>query len=715
MTTVANEVKTEVQPEPLKRPASMNHPDANILGELTRLYKLTSYNWTSTSVGTTRNFPKDLFTASTYMTNMSTNYKYFRADGVRIIFRMSSTPYHQGALMIGWIPDTTTALAAPSLTQLSACNSVVLSASVQDTATIEIPWLAAVDWCNLITEANPQEIGSVYIQPMTALIYPVGTSDTVEVSIYAQFINPRLSGYVKQSAKSRTNTEAAGKDQKGVDFKSIVSPISKMVRNVPEIGAIWSPIADVINSVAGDLSKPTSNQATTKNIQTSMENLSLSNDEFFGQPLSLYNNAKMEQHKTMYGMDSTHMTMSELAQRPMLHQQAVMTAITPQWGVVVDAITGKPSTVAPDYLAYTAMAHARWRGSIKYLFMFICNAYYTTRVRFYLSYGTRAGIAQSDDLPHQIVEIKGDTKHEITVPYQRQNTWTQTGNNTDAPILYYALEAPIVGASLPATPLIHVLVFRAGGEDIQFSQLQVAHDVTPYALDGTPIVKKQCSIRSEFSKPFAPFIPGCSFSTEANFITPEQTVTISDAIKRFVKPFQAVVNSLNRYTYPAMMITSIGTAYEPYHFFVNLFKYWRGSRRFHSIPPDNARLTIFSNGTTTTDLGGNGLAIRSASYVDTLRVEIPWYSNHPYINTNRISVAWPSYPNDLISSTSMTNDQYLVAAGDDFVGLYLLWPMIFPAPTQQLRNGRTVGGKEPRPPATESQSLHFSDEPAEDS
>lgn len=703
----------------IPRPVVPGYPPAEITNILSRAYKLTSINWTSASTVDVRYFPEALFTAGTFIANVMTNFKYFRAKGVKIVLRLSSTPFHQGALMVGWIPDVTTTLTLPDIQQLSCCQAIILSASTQDTATITIPWLSAVEYLKL-TEANPREIGALIVRPLVALVAPVSASSSIEVTMYAQFIEPQVQGYVyltpgsspplhhQASQRNRFAPEQSIKDEKGIDAKGIVSTVSKVVRQAPIIGGIWSTIADVVNSVAGDLSRPTSNQAFTKTIESQCENLSYCSGEYFGEPLSLYPNAQMEQKLTMYGMETSHMTLATIAQKPMLFDVFPLNATTTTYTTVVDALISGSSVGNPDYVKYIAWAHARWRGSMKYSLFFCCNAFYTTRVRLSINYGTRTGsIASTEDIPHKIIEIKGDTWHDVTIPYMRQFIWTPTGLTSDAPTLTIKLECPIVGENLPTTPTIYLSIFRSAAEDIQFSKLQNAAPVTPTVHER---LHKQVSLFNRFEKPFDPILEGSTYGTEIKYIVPETTGTASDCMKRWSLPKTLSVAGINRYSYPAGQTIITGDCYEPYHYFARLFKYWRGSRRIMHIgrglnynlinyPTNQAAATAVLQ-------PGNGMYVIDTNANASPNVEVPWYANMPYMNITTLSCAYSANPEDIYFTVggSISDANFIVAGGDDFTCFHLLWPIILPASatTTQPPSARTA-----RSPT--NQSLHFSD------
>jgi hypothetical protein len=643
-------------------------------------------------------FPVDLFAAGNFISQLMTNFALFRAKGVEITLKLSSTPYYQGALMVGWVPDTTNVSPSPNIMQLSATPNVILSASKQDSAVVTIPWLSAVDYCKL-TEANPQEIGTLYILPLVSLVPPTGATSSLELTIFAKFVEPEVAGYTKQSTnKQRFNSEASKKDQSGLDAPSIVSSVSKVARKVPIIGDIWSPIADVLNTVAGDLSKPTSNQALTKTLMNSSENYSFVSGEFFGNPLSMYPNAQVEQGRTMYGMETSHMTVAELARRPMLFDFWTLNSVTPTWSTQVD-IFGQATIIdVEDYGRFVARAHARWRGSTKYLFYFCCNAFHAAKVRFSLTYGSRAGLARSEDIPYQIVDIKGDTWHAITVPYLRQFAWTHVSHTSDAPTLTMHLESAITGDNLPATPTIYVCVFKSCGEDVQFSRLGNANKTSPSDSKKTNSTEtivtkrqhinveytKQTSVQERFRSAFPPIVPGCMFATERGFCVSETTDTVSDCMKRFGLVNPKLHAGINYFSTPELTATVADAVNkEPYHYFTTLFKYWRGSRRLVRLDSSSGKwagvilrpLNTYGGESDFLVAGWGVVPYQSTTTRDAF--EIPWYADLPYAPVDRFPTAYPGYPDDIISPSDYPLDatNYLVAGGDDFVGLHPMWPV----------------------------------------
>lgn len=452
------------------------------------MYLIDRYTWTAVSTTYTNHFPQAL-TAQPNLQLVLDRYKYFRAD-VKLTLKLQTTLYHQGSLMVYWIPgwESTT---PPNLYTSSGCNATVLSAQTQDSVDITIPYLSPANWMRTDGGGQNSEIARFWITPLNTLtVSSAAQPTTVYLDIYAAFINSKVSGYVSKTSsflkkkpmdahsKSSTNKEAHTKMHEGIDSKSVVSVASKLLRRAPIVGPAYGAVADFVNSIAGDLSKPVSQEAPQPTISTYTPNTSLASGVSVVDQLSLYPNAMVTQSKKYCGMATSHMTMSEMAQQPMLYDRFTMTDLDNTFVIRAAPLATKSFAQGTiDWLYHVTYAHRLWRGSIKYLFHVCVPAFYSFRVRIYHLDQEEVAVENVGEIPSKIVDIKGDTWIEYSVPYHRLTDWVDprkdvaSGTFNGMPIVHFELLTPILGSSAPSTPLVYVNVWRAGGEDTAFAGL----------------------------------------------------------------------------------------------------------------------------------------------------------------------------------------------------------------------------------------------------
>jgi len=480
-------------------PSDIDRPIANPFPDitqplLTREYLVDSFNWGTTAVNRILTFPDRFIrggSAWPVLIQMLQMYRYYRSD-VEIRIKMETTPYHQGSLLVGYLPCGGLSV-APSLATLSGLNAKVLCASQQDELKFIIPYLSPKDWMDTMDSIPNIDfdgaIGQCFIQTLNTLIPTQANMPTsVPVLVYARFVNMKqmspVSGITvqpivaKSHAHFKKNAESSAKQKSGVDTTSIVSTVSGLLKKAPVIGGIYSSAVGVLKSIAPDLSRPLSQAAPIPIVGPYGGQTATCAGLDVATETSMYPNAMVKSSPTFYGMETSHIEVSKLAQRPMLQTSVSLTNVSPIFSTYVSP------NVTNDWLWSMAHAFRYWRGSIKYLLHFCVPSFYAFRVQIQLEDQNASAIVQTGDIMSKIVDIKGDTTVTLSVPYMRTHTWTDpavdysVGPAYKPPILTVQILTPIVGSSAPATPTIYLNVWRAGGEDTQFAQLKGARTVT---------------------------------------------------------------------------------------------------------------------------------------------------------------------------------------------------------------------------------------------
>jgi len=351
-------------------------------------------------------------------------------------------------------------------------------------------------------------------------------------------------------------------------------------------------------------------------------------------------------------------------------------------------LTPNSYTDATDYLAYTASYFEFWRGGIKLLFHFVCSAFYSAR--FKIAYATTAPTTLDGDLPTMVVDVKGDTFTEVTIPYLNPLVWTYTGTFVvpPTPRLYIKMITDIQGPALADTPRIYLNIWRSGAEDIQFMGPR-----NPYFIYNSELRKKkliqsvpkaQCTISTRFKSKFDPILPGSSFSGEFKTCQAELPIRISDLMKQWRPMNPLLYGSIVDSVLPWYSSDSQGQdLYNPLSFFGHLFAFWRGSRRWRFQANDGDTMTFADANLLGTEVNppSAALTVNCSSLVRRVNdVEVPWMCQVPYTFTTMFlnlpfHHTWQLPCYGLAHQTStFTPDTMCLAAGDDFQYLYLLPP-----------------------------------------
>lgn len=652
---------------------------------LQRMYQISSFLWTPGMTTVRLNFPGS-FSAIPTLANVLSRFAWFRAD-LHIEVKMQSTPYHQGSLLVGWVPTPGTA--CPSTTQMiSGYDATVLSASTQDTCIYEIPYLHPCDWLTTaIGNVLNAEMSCLFIQQLNTLVSSApNIALSIPIFVFASFKNIKVTGYqsqMKTGPKFQKNSEASTKQKDGVDAKTLVSAGSQLLRQVPLLGSVYSPIADALNMFAGNLSKPVSTECISPIITPYYADVNQVSGVTNATTLSLYPNPVLKQAPTMFGMETSHISMSGLAQRPLLHDTVIFNGTDVSWESAVHPDTKGAVVTGRDYLCSVAAAHRYWRGSIKYLVHFCMPAFYSCRVRFSIDYMGGGSPNNYGDLMTRYVDIKGDTWQEITVPYLQRTTWSDRAINSFPPYLKIFQFTPIVGSSDPATPIMYVNIWRSAGEDIEFSGLLDTDTIEPYQPATTAILpdgerfESQTHIGQRFKNPFPGINTGETQSVEKGLTMPEITGSVSDVLKRH----QAL--DIAGVTFATTQIQNISPLSSPLGYFSRFFMFWRGGRiqrRIH-YEGNGATMNGAFLGLGTVDKICNGWApayANSAVVVQPESFHVPYLSAQPYYpahattTLNIDSSAYVSTPVDINNQTTTSNAVYTLAAADDLVLLHIV-------------------------------------------
>jgi len=715
----------------IERPLANPYPDQTPLELLNRMFLILTTNWVP-GFSQDLNFPGSLNLQATIQ-KVLTRFRWFRSD-VEIEIKINSTPYHQGSLMVGYIPQWLAGSPLPLPTSgfnaqlflLSGCNGMILCASSQDGLKFTIPYTHPLDWLDYNTAGvlADSRIATVFIRELNTLVATsAGIAASVPILVYARFVNPQVAGFISQMS-DKPSRESATKAKNGFDVKTGVSVASKLLRKVPVIGEGYGIIADLFNTFSGDLSKPPATSTSTPIIASYQPEDALTHANTYADQITMYPNGQLNQAETFCGITTSHTTLTKLAQRPMLVAiQTFTTAITTTnitaYPNVQTFLPGTGTVVSPigDWLQNLSYAFRYWRGSIKYSFHFCLPAFYSFRVCISLSQQT-AAVVNTCDVPCKIVDIKGDCWVDFSVPYLYAPTWldtTSAPSSFAAPVITVQFLTPIVGSSSISPPLVYMNVFRSGGEDTQFSGLRGVRLGSTTLVPPSPTHHSDVSIEKHFSLPFEGLVSGTTQSLEQGFVAVESAHTVSDCLKRTSSTIPVSTNPTTPLNFsPGVANVNWATlGGEPFHYFSAMFRYWRGSRVFKHIQP-NILVAMFNDGVNVTH--GDGSAVFFAPGTNILyyneSVLVPYQNTVPWVPMVHApgQIFDGSVPNTVQDVTGyvallVAAGSFAVAAGDDFMLMYPVpfFPGAFaPIPFVPLATKKVQPPRRPAQPPSSS-------------
>jgi len=383
------------------------------------------------------------------------------------------------------------------------------------------------------------------------------------------------------------------------------------------------------------------------------------------------------------GETTDSMSVQRVAQTPMICQVYTFQGAN----ITTSELVGPDIAGHVDFFAYISSFFAYWRGSCKYSLNFYCSTFTTCRFRISVVYNAVAlSDTNSGDVVSRIVDVKGDTTIEMTVPYLWQTLYRYTSDTQNYPRLKIEQITPIVGTSIATDPAIYLVIWRAAGEDIRYNQL-VENQVSALDLDDSDLLEFEAQVdpRASFKKSFEPILDGSSFVVESGAVSGENITSIHDMVKRYVRLVQAQATN----TYPR---TGILTG--PFHSLGDIYKYWRGSRRVKHYPTvqpatdpsfgydiNQTNIITMQNPSNSLRFGA-GAALTKPHVWPMLEIEIPWYATVPFIPVD-LTAATPIAPGDLPRTIVYSEGQEyietattLISGGDDFVYGFLIAPDI---------------------------------------
>lgn len=665
---------------------------------LKRAYLISSFNWNA-ALATPVTIPLIGALATKPAFAMLKNlFKLVRCK-FKLQFKMVSSQYHQGSAMIGYLPCVDWALVPKDLQSLSAYHITVVSACTQESLTIHIPYCSPNYWFDSNTMSGATaEHATVFFCPLNVLL----TSNplipaVIPMEVYGSIEDCDLSGAISQaSSRSKKDIEAEKKERDGKDaaMGSVIRNSSQLIRKIPVVGAVWSPVADVINAIFGtELSKPITVMPPTNVESRYCSDVNQSDGLTQATTISLYQNPRVKVAPVMYGMDTSYKSFRKYAATPMLYDVTLFNGTNTQWSAYVTPI--RRGVFRFDYLAMAATNFKYHRGSIKYLIHFIVPCFYSVRIRIrYAVIGTSTNVS---DTPNMLLDIKGDVWQAVTVPMNNYVPWNMDYGSAQQLLNQLIIEqvSPIVGPPSPSTAVVYVTIFRAGAEDIQFAWPRSPYGFINWTSEPSvhtdlSYAKAQCNIREKFNETFDPIMVGQNFVEEQNAIMGETVGNMIDCMKRHAKYPQDSGNYISELG----STTNLST----HKFIMSSFMWMRGSvvaRHIHRthISVNNDGFYI-PNGSTDAGDPQDGWVPTYATPTPLMQTEAmtcAWTCPAPYVPTptakpyilaiNKIY----GYERPVLNGTI---DEVTLAAGDDFVFMYQVpWAneLYFPPETRHRK------------------------------
>lgn len=571
-------------------------PDQTPAQMLQRLRLLKEYDWTPTSPTIIEciNLEEVMRTIPDFASTLA-QFRYYRA-GFKIMVKLNTNQFYFGALMLTHWPFKKTYGLYRS--NRAVLDPTIISAATQQSAEITIKYPFPQDWLATRPSLEGAGTGSAPGQDYFLTIEnlaPLRSSNnaapsSIRIQVFGCYLDPEVcmnlpsdfapalarpqskmtfDKKVGETKVSSTFTPAKDADMKALNptKEPSFSDIAPTISQVPILGSIIGSIYDVIKlgtraassalptiSALAPLApllldKPDSVDEVVRNFGTPSADQFASDVASLAVPLkySKRNYLSMESNPAI---KMGHWTLASYAAIPGLGSFNVMTNINTT--VIV------PLFRSPTPLGYLQTKFRNTRGSYKIHIQFFTSAFISGRFALSLR-PNGAPLGDFDKYVSQIIDVKGDTSVDLTVPWVSNTMWRSTN---DPPLdLHLTRITNLTNVASAVDPIIYALIWIAGGSDTQFS-LAAAQDefsfwappatfpidpplprVDVKALQPTArelasgfaphLAKPQSNLHTTFAKSFPPIIDGCSYVVDNARVQGDVPVSFNDLLKRY--------------------------------------------------------------------------------------------------------------------------------------------------------------------------------------
>lgn len=612
---------------------------------------LWSYSTPGRSKIKTISFPQALL-ASTQIACKCDHFKYFRAD-VRINVKVNASATHQGRLLISYSPRfnhrDVIPLAESSFTHHSALPHVQIDLGRSNNVSMLLPYSLPFEFMDLDGYSNVNatacEMGSISIWVMNQLRSDNNTA--INFKVYANFENIYLSGTTGNTTRTyvspvkdfptinnipshtvvdyifegghelpdglilqmEPSSEASAKATKGV-VSGVAESASKFLKPfqmLPVVGSYADAFAEGISAVGGVAAKlgysnppdirsimPVCDQAAsschTSGVATGV-NLTHDQGDLVNSASYLLTSVKQE------------MEISKIVSTPAWIKTFNITqndiegsALWTYWLSPINA--GYDSTNKCIYntpLSYISSAFSLWRGSLRFHFSFVTNAFSAARVRVVwvpVEHEPPTSAAMAAEFMSAVIDIVGPTEYSFTIPFCASYPWLQI------PVSKYHISKCTYGrvavilenalvSNLSTSLPIECNVWVSGAPDMQFSRLTDArlHEGVLHQSDtSVGAALSLHALRKAEYKPLAP----ATFYAEHSLCNPDNVTSIKECCTRLTTIYAGDILTSEDWYLTPFCSGNHDTDINPITYFAQMYRYFRGSFR--------VGINVFGNG-----------------------------------------------------------------------------------------------------------------------
>lgn len=635
-----------------------NMEEYNLNAALQREYLIGIYNWADSAAAgtalTTINFPGALFNQP-FISEKLANFKFFKG-GIRLFVRIASNRFLYGKLMVIFNPTNNIGknIASTDLEYLSGFPHMLVSASSNEAAIFDLPFVSqyrALDMANYQTG----EMGGVKIVVLNPLTDVQGNAATVQVCVFAQFLDAKLMLPMDYIPTSNPKVESRNKSAKGIISGTLeaAQPLASALERIPFVApyaTTFKRLSKPASSFAKmlGLNKPTTTAVTQVGKINPFVDLSSGKGLDLAPKLAMDPENQISTMCNMAGMAHDEMDLVTLAGTPMFTTAMTMTNATGAQFLTYLAPVYGGGNDYPTYVDFVAQNFNWVSGSLKFKFYITASLFHSARFVFWLTNDSVTG-GNWENCYHQVVDIQGDSEVDMTVAYPaKEVVWDYNNTNANSwciwvKALSWSEPDPVVAAP------IFINVYKAGDSDIRFyglKEMRYAASSETWIATSNP--------RADFAKPFQPLHPTFTGYSQNGFVCGEEYKSVRDIVHRYhAKRSPALGGTVSVYEGGG----SLGTkSYIGVELWGLVYKYWRGSIRMKHMQKDGTMGCTYMTYNGVTNFVGPAL---SCSTNPVIEYEAPYYDNRLMLPTTDASPI-------TVKSSSVYARYIMSAAGDDF-------------------------------------------------
>jgi hypothetical protein len=666
-----------------------------------------------------------------------------------LVFRctLNTNPFQQGRLILSFVPLETSFIADGTRTNLLSQQTNLPHVEIDcrdGVGILKVPYIAPPHYYNVKTEAY--DWGNVYLNVFSPLYTGASGETTVNVSLALYFEDFELSApLVSQSGRKKAVVSMSGKEAEAADVAAtgVVSGTASLIAKgaaavasaVPELAWFAQPVswvASAVSSVASwfGWSKPINEAVPIRVFQQTIPYSANGSGISNALPLSLRHDNALE-----YTSDYTPEIYDEMSFEYLKRRFAFFGAIS--WtdsqtsGTSLESISIQPTTLAEPstvtHNGHTATIKMQipcgylsnffeyYRGSIRLKIKLVKTEFHTGRIQVTFTptrnYTTQPTLATGAYSLREIIDIRGKSELEFTLPYLFADPWitTSTAIGTLDIVIVNELRHPETAASQ-----INLLLFAAAGDDFELAAPAVTAAPSPFVpQSGVASVEQPTQIRENIG---GYKVPNIDSYCNDRVIMGEVFTSLKQLLNRY-SPVAFTTTTSGSYgafglnlwvndlftiniSTGALVVPQIGQ--DLFSALTSGFLFQRGSMRAcvynttnptlpscYTIAPATTKFVASISGavakataiSTSTTLTRDYVPVSlQNSYVGVTEAAVPYYNNWP------VTVNDPANPNTTISSTyppfsfystngasgTTTVPAVYRAAGDDFQLLYFL-------------------------------------------